>query len=150
VDGSNAHAFFTSKIFPLMIPSMALLMASSTQSSQPEFQNGNPSETLWVKSNVLSTINTLLRQDFSSVANQVLSAVVHLVIIEVSNPPSRDIEKAERFSKWWWGNSASLWAHLNGARQMIKLQGGFNCLSNSVLARNIILSGSQIFYCFNN
>ena len=140
-----------SKIFPLMTPNTALLMASSTQSSQPKFQTGNPSETLWIKTNVLSTINTLLQQNFASVANQVLSAVVHLVIIEVSNLPSRGVaEKAERFSKWWWGNSASLWAHLNGARQMIKLQGGFDCLSDPVLRRNLILSGSRIFYCFNN
>jgi hypothetical protein len=100
VDGSNARAFSMSKIFPLMTPNTALLMASSTQSSQPKFQTGNPSETLWIKTNVLSTINTLLQQNFASVANQVLSAVVHLVIIEVSNLPSRGVaEKAERFSK---------------------------------------------------
>jgi hypothetical protein len=84
VDGSNARAFVMSKIFPLLIPNVAILMASSMQSLQPEIKTEKHSETLLIKSNVLATINNLLQQDFASVARQALSAVVHLTIVEVS------------------------------------------------------------------
>jgi hypothetical protein len=67
-----------------MIPNMAILMASSTQSAELGYQVAKPSETLHLKLNAFSIINNLLKQDFALVAAQILPAVLHLVLIEVS------------------------------------------------------------------
>jgi len=67
----------------MMIPNMAILMASTAQSAEPELQISNTSEQFALKANIFSLINNLLKQDRTVVARTALPAVLHLILIEV-------------------------------------------------------------------
>jgi hypothetical protein len=68
---------------PLM-PNIAILMASATQSSESIIESKKQAETLKIKSSVLALVNTFLRQDFSIIGGEALRAVIHLAITEAS------------------------------------------------------------------
>jgi hypothetical protein len=84
VDGSDISTFFMAEILPMMIPNMAILMASSAQSAEPGFQISNRSEQFVLKANVLSLINNLLKQDRTVITRTALPAVLHIILVEVS------------------------------------------------------------------
>jgi hypothetical protein len=89
VDGSTTSALFVREMLPWMIqsplmPHIAILMSAASQAAEPTLQTTRMSETIVIKSQVLSLINDFLRQDFSVVGGEALRAVVHLVVIEVS------------------------------------------------------------------
>lgn len=89
VDGKGAlPVLFVEQMLPWMIqsplmPNIAILMASYTQAVEQGLEARKYSETLSIKSHVLSLINAFLRQDFDLVGGEALRAVTHLVIIEV-------------------------------------------------------------------
>lgn len=64
---------------PLM-PNVVILMASAAQSYAGTIAN---SETLLIKSRVLSQINKFIQEDFNVVGDQALRIVMHLVLLEV-------------------------------------------------------------------
>lgn len=66
------------------MPHIAILMSSASQATEPTLQTTRMSETIVIKSQVLSLINEFLRQDFSLVGGEALRAVIHLVVIEVN------------------------------------------------------------------
>ncbi|PMD37688.1 hypothetical protein L207DRAFT_531957 [Hyaloscypha variabilis F] len=101
---------------------MAILMASSAQSAEPGFQISNRSEQFVLKANVLSLINNLLKQDRTVIARTALPAVLHIILVE-----------------WYWGNSANVWAHLAGAKQIIQSQGGFKGVNLPRLQQGLVL-----------
>jgi hypothetical protein len=86
VDGSGVPTFFRTEILPMMMPNIAILMASSAQSAEPGFQILQSPERFALQANVLSLINNLLKQDQIMVVRAALPAVMHLVIIEVRVP----------------------------------------------------------------
>ncbi|KAE9364253.1 hypothetical protein N431DRAFT_354741 [Stipitochalara longipes BDJ] len=126
VDGSDVPTFFMAEILPMMIPNMAVLMASSAQSAEPGFEISNPSEQFALKANALSLINNLIKQG-AVVARAALPAVLHLILVE-----------------WYWGNSANVWAHLDGAKQIIQVQGGFEGLDYLRLQQGLTLLDWEI------
>lgn len=65
------------------MPHIAILMSSASQAAEPALQTTRASETIVIKTQVLSLINEFLRQDFSAVGGEALRAVIHLVVIEV-------------------------------------------------------------------
>jgi hypothetical protein len=82
-------ALFVEHMLPWMIqsplmPNIAILMASYTQAQEQCLEIQKSSEILSIKAHVLSLINTFLRQDFDLVGGEALRAVIHLVILEVS------------------------------------------------------------------
>lgn len=90
VDGRGpVPVLFVEHMLPWMIqsplmPNIAILMASYTQAFEQGLEVQKYSETLSIKSHVLSLINEFLRQDFDLVGGEALRAVIHLVILEVS------------------------------------------------------------------
>jgi hypothetical protein len=66
-----------------MLPNMAILMASCTQSCESGFPVTDSSETLGIKANVLAHLNKRLEEDSSVVAMETLPAVMHLILVEV-------------------------------------------------------------------
>lgn len=88
VDGGGFHPLFEKEILPWQIqsplmPNVAILMASATQSYLQNPESEMSSETLLIKSHVLTLVNKFIRQDFYTVGNQAMRIVIHLVIIEV-------------------------------------------------------------------
>jgi len=67
------------------MPNVAILMASAAQSN---LHQERYSETLVIKSHVLSLVNRFIQEDFFLVGNQSLRIVIHLVVLEVwrANP----------------------------------------------------------------
>jgi hypothetical protein len=89
IDGQNVPPLFLREMLPWMIqsplmPNIAILMASATQSSEQQLVVKKTSETLSIQSHVFNIINQFLKQDFSEVGGEALRAVVHLAILEVS------------------------------------------------------------------
>jgi hypothetical protein len=83
-------ALFLQEMLPWMIqsplmPNIAILMASYTQALDQRHEMIKQSEPLSIKAHVLSLINHFLRQDFNVVGGEALRAVIHLVILEVSD-----------------------------------------------------------------
>jgi hypothetical protein len=72
-------------VLPWVLPNMAILKACCTQSVESGLQLQGFSETLGIKANVLSHINKRLEEEFSVVAAEILPAVMHLVLVEVSS-----------------------------------------------------------------
>ncbi|CZR68073.1 uncharacterized protein PAC_17972 [Phialocephala subalpina] len=136
VDGSNTPALFIREILPWTIqsplmPHIAILMSSTSQTAEPNLQVAKASETFAIKSQVLALINEYLKQDFALISTEALRAVIHLVVME-----------------WWWGTSSSLWAHMKGVRQMIKLKGGFPYLNDPVLQQVLLVTDFELACCF--
>lgn len=126
---------------PLM-PNIAILMASYTQALEQGSEAMKHSEPLSIKAHVLSLINHFLKQDFDVVGGEALRAVIHLVILEVSHT-NRELRSrvsaADICSQWFWGAEVSLWAHMKGLKQMIKLRGGFEGMRDPLLVQVLIL-----------
>jgi histone H3/H4 len=64
------------------------MMASASQAIE-QGQSSRNKETLAMKANVLSLMNTFLKQDFNIIASEALQAVTHLVIMEVGTQTNR-------------------------------------------------------------
>ncbi|KAE8441055.1 hypothetical protein EG329_005917 [Mollisiaceae sp. DMI_Dod_QoI] len=133
VDGSTTSLLFRQEMLPWMIqsplmPHIAILMSSAAQTAEPELQIIKSSETFGIKSQVLSLINDFLRQDFNVVGGEALRAVIHLVVVE-----------------WWWGSTSSLWAHMKGVKQMLKLRGGFQGMNDPILQQVLFVSVPPLF-----
>lgn len=89
IDGGNIPPLFYREMLPWMIqsplmPHIAILMSSASQAAEPDLQRTKPSETMVIKSGVLTLINDFLTQDFNVVAGEALRAVIHLVVVEVN------------------------------------------------------------------
>ena len=89
IDGQNVPPLFLREMLPWMIqsplmPNIAIMMASATQSSEQELMVKKSSETLSIQSHVFKIINQFLKGDFSEVGGEALRAVIHLAISEVS------------------------------------------------------------------
>ncbi len=89
IDGQNVPILFQREILPWMIqsplmPNIAIIMASATQSSEHECMVRKSPETLSIQSHVFKIINQFLKQDFNEVGGEALRAVIHLAILEVS------------------------------------------------------------------
>lgn len=134
VDGNGIPQLFEAELLPLVYkspitPKIGLLMASTSQAVEQGKSSRNK-ETLAIKANVLSLMNTFLKQDFNTIASEALQAVIHLVIME-----------------FFWGDEASMWLHMQGMRKMIKLQGGLPNLEFQVLALILQLTDYELA-CF--
>ncbi|KUJ13091.1 uncharacterized protein LY89DRAFT_756462 [Mollisia scopiformis] len=132
VDGSTTSALFRREMLPWMIqsplmPHIAILMASASQTAEPTSLIVKPSEMIAIKSQVLGLINDFLKQDFTLVGGEALRAVIHL---------------------WWWGTTSSLWAHMAGIKQMIKLRGGFQAMNDPVLQQVFLVTDFELACCF--
>ena len=144
VDGRGAlPTLFKEHMLPWMIqsplmPNIAILMASYTQAHEHGLGIQRSREILSIKAHVLSLINTFIRQDFDLVGGEALRAVIHLVILEVSQKFTAHFH-ADCIWKWFWGAHVSLWAHMKGLRQMIKLRGGFDSMRDPLLVQVLIL-----------
>lgn len=112
------------------MPNIAILMASATQ-AEHGLEVMKHSETFAIKSRVLALINQFLKQDFSVVGGEALRAVIHLAILE-----------------WFWGAPVSIWPHMKGIKQMIKLRGGFAGMNDPVLHQVLILTDYELACCF--
>jgi hypothetical protein len=64
------------------------MMASASQAIE-HGQSSRNKEILAMKANVLSLMNTFLKQDFNIIASEALQAVTHLVIMEVGTQTNR-------------------------------------------------------------
>jgi len=89
IDGQNVPPLFLREMLPWMIqsplmPNIAIMMASATQSSEQDLMVKKSSETLSIQSHVFKIINQFLKQDFNEVGGEALRAVIHLAILEVS------------------------------------------------------------------
>ncbi|KAH8594979.1 hypothetical protein B0O99DRAFT_687293 [Bisporella sp. PMI_857] len=131
IDGKNLPALFVKAILPWMIqsplmPNIAILMASCSQRIE-RGMDIDPSQTLSIKSHVLSLVTQYLKQDFALIGDEAVRAVTHLVIVE-----------------WWWGTPESLWAHMNGIREMIHLQGGMDKFPDPTLSLVLTLTDLEL------
>ncbi len=48
-------------------------------------------------------------------------------------------EAADRAPQWFWGDDTSMWAHLRGVREMIRLTGGLGPMNDPLLATVLVL-----------
>jgi hypothetical protein len=71
-----------------IVPKIGIIMASASQAME-QGQSSRNKETLAMKANVLSLVNTFLKQDFNIIASEALQAVTHLVIMEASTKTNR-------------------------------------------------------------
>jgi hypothetical protein len=139
IDGKNLPALFVKAILPWMIqsplmPNIAILMASCSQRIE-RGMDIDPSQTLSIKSHVLSLVTQYLKQDFALIGDEAVRAVTHLVIVEVCLLFKHVMSRRElTASQWWWGTPESLWAHMNGIREMIHLQGGMDKFPDPTLS----------------
>ncbi|PMD49138.1 uncharacterized protein K444DRAFT_301726 [Hyaloscypha bicolor E] len=132
LDGSTTPPSFVENIVPWILSNMAIFMACCTQSAESGLQPHVSSETLSIKASVLPHMNKRLEDEFSVVAVEILPAVMHLVLVE-----------------WWRGNTNSLWAHLQGAQQMLTLSGGLDALKDTTLQQILIFTDFEIACCFD-
>jgi histone H3/H4 len=93
VDGKDVPPLFQAELLPLVyqspiIPKIGIMMASASQAIE-QGQSSRNKETLAMKANVLSLMNTFLKQDFNIIASEALQAVTHLVIMEVGTQTNR-------------------------------------------------------------
>jgi hypothetical protein len=84
LDGSTTPPSFVENIVPWILSNMAIFMACCTQSAESGLQPHVSSETLSIKTSVLPHMNKRLEDEFSVVAVEILPAVMHLVLVEVS------------------------------------------------------------------
>jgi hypothetical protein len=93
IDGKNVPPLFQAELLPpifqsSIIPKIGLMMASATQAVALG-QGSRNKETLAMKANVLSLMNTFLKQDFNIIASEALQAVAHLVLMEAGTQTNR-------------------------------------------------------------
>ncbi|KAE9378640.1 hypothetical protein N431DRAFT_363266 [Stipitochalara longipes BDJ] len=136
IDGQNIPPLFLREMLPWMIqsplmPNIAIMMASATQSSEQELMVKKSSETISIQSHVYKIINQFLKQDFNEVGGEALRAVIHLAILE-----------------FFWGSSEMLWPHVKGLNQMIKLRGGYQAMNDPVLESVFVLTDYELSCCF--
>lgn len=98
IDGKNVPPLFLREMLPWMIqsplmPNIAIMMASATQSSEQQLMVKKSSETLSIQNHVFKIINQFLKQDFNQVGGEALRAVIHLAILEVSGIPFTKMTK---------------------------------------------------------
>lgn len=80
---------FLREVLPWMLqsplfPRIGMLMASTTQSLEKGVELAKDSESLAIKSGVLSGINEILQGDFNKVSVEVIRSVINLVVMEVN------------------------------------------------------------------
>lgn len=138
IDGQSQPMVFLKEVLPWMLqsplfPRIGMLMASTTQSLERGVELAKDSESLAIKSLVLSGINDLLRGDFGKVSVEVIRSVINLVVME-----------------WFWGADDSMWAHLRGVRHMIGLKNGMRNVNDVVGESIMILTDYEIACCFES
>lgn len=136
VDGQNLPALFLKVILPWMLqsplmPNIAILMASYSERLELGLEVRQNPETLSIKAHVLGLVNKFLEQDFKLISDEAIRAVTHLVILE-----------------WWWGNQRSLWAHMKGIREMVRLEGGLTNLSDPTVINVLTLTDYELACCY--
>ncbi|KAH7319492.1 hypothetical protein BKA65DRAFT_103220 [Rhexocercosporidium sp. MPI-PUGE-AT-0058] len=133
VDGGNIPPVFAAHCLPWMMnsplmPNVVILMASAAQSYAGTVAK---SETLLLKSQVLSQVNKYIQKDFYTVANQALRIVIHLVVQEL-----------------FWGFSDSIWPHMQGIKLMLKLRGGLETLDDALNYNVLIVTDYELACAF--
>ncbi|KAK0712103.1 hypothetical protein B0H67DRAFT_587025 [Lasiosphaeris hirsuta] len=133
-DSDNLPPVFRQIMLPWMLqspifPNIAVLMASVTESLELGKRPSNATEPLAIKAKVLALINRVLGSDHDP--TDVLRSVIHLVIIE-----------------WFWGDDASMWAHLRGLTSLVHARGGVLRLSDPLFAAVLTLADYAIACCF--
>ncbi|KAL2063727.1 hypothetical protein VTL71DRAFT_5532 [Oculimacula yallundae] len=123
IDGESISPIFAIHCLPWMMnsplmPNVVILMASASQSYAGTTAK---SESLLLKSQVLSQVNKFIQEDFYFVGNQALRIVMHLVVLEL-----------------FWGSSENIWPHMEGIKQMLKLRGGLEAM-NDPLNSNVLM-----------
>jgi hypothetical protein len=93
IDGQSQPMVFLREVLPWMLqsplfPRIGMLMASTTQSLEKGVELAKDSESLAIKSGVLSGINEILQGDFNKVSVEVIRSVINLVVMEVCCDPS--------------------------------------------------------------
>ncbi|PVH87141.1 hypothetical protein DL98DRAFT_566878 [Cadophora sp. DSE1049] len=133
VDGGSIPPLFAAEILPWMMksplmPNVAILMASAAQNHAGMVKH---SETLMIKAHVLSLVNKFIQEDFFLVGNQALRIVIHLVVLEL-----------------FWGNAESIWPHMQGIKQMLKLRGGLQGMNDPLNAHVLIVTDYELACAF--
>ncbi|KAK0104453.1 hypothetical protein ONS95_004742 [Cadophora gregata] len=133
VDGGSIPPLFAAEILPWMMksplmPNVAILMASAAQNHAGMVKN---SETLIIKSHVLSLVNRFIQEDFFLVGNQALRIVIHLVVLEM-----------------FWGNAENIWPHMEGIKQMLKIRGGLVGMNDPLNAHVLIVTDYELACAF--
>ncbi|KAH7403304.1 hypothetical protein BKA64DRAFT_706804 [Cadophora sp. MPI-SDFR-AT-0126] len=133
VDGGSIPPLFAAEILPWMMksplmPNVAILMASAAQNHAGMVKH---SETLLIKSHVLSLVNKFIQEDFFLVGNQALRIVIHLVVLEM-----------------FWGNAENIWPHMEGIKQMLKLRGGLQGMNDPLNAHVLIVTDYELACAF--
>ncbi|KAK0101436.1 hypothetical protein ONS95_006609 [Cadophora gregata] len=132
IDGSHTPQIFLQEILPWMLqshimPHIAILMASAEQSADSVKDMKRKSETIAIKSKVLGLFNEFLDNDFLLVGNAAIRAIFPLVTTE-----------------FLWGDINNLSAHMRGLKQMVKMKGGLDALTDPVLQHALTVTDYQL------
>ncbi|KAK1756463.1 hypothetical protein QBC47DRAFT_380000 [Echria macrotheca] len=132
LDGKDPPLIFRTIMLPWMLqsplfPSIAILMASAADTL--ELGGASQAEPFAIKARVLGMINKAIGADHDR--TDILRCVIHLVIIE-----------------WFWGDEASMWAHLRGLKDLVTARGGIGSLNDPLFLSVLILTDYVIACCF--
>ncbi|PVH68030.1 hypothetical protein DL98DRAFT_634445, partial [Cadophora sp. DSE1049] len=132
LDGENVPTKFLNECVPWMIqsplmPDLALLTSVGVKARLQGLQLAKCSDVLAMRSNILSLLNQFLKQDFNHIYAEAIHFVIHLVLLE-----------------WYWGEYASMWAHMKGVKEMLRLKGGFESIKHPLLRQLLIFADCQL------
>lgn len=127
-----------------LFPNIAVLIASVAQAVEIGSESRYKTEPLAMKVKVLGMINKVLGTDHDM--TDILRSIIHLVVIEVSYPSTWVIPLLTLFLcctilnlQWFWGDDNSMYAHLCGLRDLVKIRGGFGSLNDPLFAAVLML-----------
>ncbi|KAH8679500.1 hypothetical protein BGZ60DRAFT_400152 [Tricladium varicosporioides] len=117
--------------YPLM-PKIALLTSAGAKAQLEWRDPSRCPQSLAMRRDVLVLVNELLKRDWGVVYVEAICAVMHLVHLE-----------------WYWGEYESMWAHMKGIKEMLRLQGGIGKIKDELLMQMLVLTDYELACSFN-
>lgn len=110
-----------------LLPKIAILEAARVREL---FQPCDLAETrrlILLKGEIIARINEFITKDFNKTYQEAIQSVLHIALLE-----------------YYWGDAASVKAHINGLKEMVRLRGGIQSLESELFTKLITLCETQL------
>jgi hypothetical protein len=111
-----------------LLPKIAILEAAIIRELFQPCDLAENRRLILLKGEIIARINEFITKDFSKTYREAIQSVLHIALLE-----------------YYWGERASVVAHMNGLKSMIKLRGGIESLESELFTKLITLYEIRIF-----
>jgi hypothetical protein len=134
LDGKDSPPELKNSLLPCVInspllPKIAILEAAIVRELFQPCDLAENRRLILLKGEIIARINEFITKDFSKTYREAIQSVLHIALLE-----------------YYWGERASVVAHMNGLKSMIKLRGGIESLESELFTKLITLY--EKFECF--